>query len=112
MPDVIHPGERAQIDARVAAGLYTVCPAGARSGVDWDEGDPVPLREQIRRQATAGKGEAARNSRRREEMEARRKRVATLYLAGVAPEEIVARSGAAAKTVERDIYVLRQAGRI
>ena len=111
MPDAIHPIERALIDARVEAGLYTVCPPGARSGCDWDE-DPIPLRERIRRESTAGKAEAARNARRREAMEVRRKRVELLALADTPLAEIVARSGAAAKTIERDLYALRLAGRI
>ncbi|TPE42442.1 hypothetical protein, partial [Amaricoccus solimangrovi] len=74
MPDAIHPVEREMIDARLEAGLFTRCAAGARSGIAWDD-EAVPLREQIRRDSTAGKAEAALNSRRREMRAARRDQI-------------------------------------
>ncbi len=112
MPDVIYPVERALIDARVEAGLYTVCPPGARADGSWDYGEPVPLREQIRRQATAGMAEAARGARRREALEARRDQVVVMHAAGVSTLRIAQRFGIAPKTVENDLTALRKAGRV
>lgn len=110
MPDVIHPVERAMIDARLDAGFFTVIPPGARSGILWDE-DGLPLRARIRRASTAGKA-AAMNARRREMMLSRRERIERWHAEGESIDRMAERLAVSPRTVENDLWALRKAGRI
>lgn len=111
MPDVILPDERQLIDACLAAGAFTVCPPFARTeGVVFDL-DAVPLREQIRRQSTAGKSQAMALQR-RAALEARRAQVARLHWAARSIPEIATALGVSWRTIEGDLTALRSSGKV
>jgi hypothetical protein len=88
-PKPLTPDERAAVDAAIAAGKLQRIPLGVYAeGVD----NPVPLREQIRRQANAGKARvAALNTQTAKLATERRAAAQRLHGEGLTPQEIAGR---------------------
>lgn len=106
MPDTIRPRDRALIDAELAAGRVTVCPAGwARA-----ELEAVPVAEQIRRAVVLGRAQRAAALRGRTDpvVEVRRARVDAARQRGMSRREIAESLGLPTKTVDNDLTTLRK----
>ena len=108
MPDAIRPRDRALIDAELAAGRVTVCPAGGARGGIYD----LPTRREIIRRDTAAAISRRAGLKYAESLapaiERRRKAVIEMSGLGKRAPEIARFLGVPVKTIHADMRAIRR----